>query len=628
MSFHDTVAGGTVRGARRTPWVAAALLLVCVTGCELLQRRVPPEEPPPPAEEESSDPTIRGTIGAITRLGSEELEPMRGFGVVVGLNGRGSGDCPTVIREYLIDYFAKQVGPLLPQDRRPTPAGLIDSLDTAVVEIRGVVPMGARANTRFDLQVEALTGTATQSLEGGLLLAAPLRYFEEAASGRGLIEGRVLAESSGPVFVNPFPEGEDGNLDPRRGLILGGGRTTAARVTRLLLLQPDYQLAQRVERRINERFGPRPRVAEATSAGVIEMRTPPQYARDPQRFIQLVQQLYVDNRTAFVDAQAAEIVRQVLARQVDVDRAALTLEAIGRTVVPRLQPLYGQNDPRVRFLAARTGLRLEDLSALPVLAELARTGPDELRVPAIEELGTNASPQVGLQLTPLLDEADPLIRIAAYEVLLQRAHPAVRSTPFALWLDRGQINFSLDIVESNGPPLIYARRTRLPRLAIFGPGVPVVAPVFYSNSDDSVTVFTRDNAPDVRVFTRRRNRMSEQLILPPRAAELARVLGDLPVLDDNRRPRGLGLPYSRALEVLADLCNSGTIPAEMVLEFSPLAEQLGRGAGPLGRPPGARPEGVRRDVVPPVPAAEPAPRPRPETEDERLIRTSEQQALP
>ncbi len=547
------------------------LLLAVIPGCDSFGPILPPpEQAPPPRSPTADDLLLAGTVGAETVVANVDLQPLRGFGLVVGLNDRGSSDCPTVIREYLIDLMTKELGLQGAEERkkRPSPGELIDSLDTAVVEVVGIVPPGARKGARFDLEVRALPGTSTQSLEGGLLLPTAMRYFNVAASGQGLVEGFVLADAGGPIFINPQPDEGNPNakVDPRRGLILGGGRALQARPTKLMLLRPNYQLAQHIERRVNECFGHKPRAAEAVSAGYVELHTPPGLARQAERFRQVVAQLYVDNRPTVMEQKLGELVRQAAAGGDTLERIAATWEGVGRNAVPSLQPFYLNPNPTLSFYAARTGLRLGDVTAVPVLGGIAASAANELRILVIDELGNCDSPQAALHLAPVLSDPDAAVRIAAYEAILQRGHPAIRSVTFRHILDQSQINFILDIVDSSGPPLIYARRTRLPRLAVFGARMPITPPVFYVRPDESLTVLTVEGADDLRVFAKQRGRMSEQIVLPPRVVDLVTALAELPVRDEAGRLRGLGLPYSRVVQVLATLSQDQTIPAEVVLE--------------------------------------------------------------
>lgn len=590
------------------------LLALVVAGCDSGKRDIPPEPEPEPLAEPRQAGVFGETIGAAALMVNVQPQMLRGYGVVVGLDGRGSSDCPTAIREYLIDHMNKQLGPQsgLDAERQISPAELIDSEDTAVVEVRGMVPAGALRGLRFDLQVQAVPGTATESLEGGVLMPTPLRVFDVASSGRGLLAGSVLADGGGPVFVNPFVDPEQGSAvaDPREGYVLGGGQAIVERSVRLMLLRPNYQMAKAMERRLNERFGQRPPTAEAVSRGYLTLNTPPAYAREPARFRAVVLHMLVDRRPASLTRAMRDLDQVAKTQPQALEDVALCWEAMGRNVLEEIRPFYAHEDATLRYYAARTGVRLGDLQALPVLGQLAQAARPELRVDAVEELGRSNSPQVAVYVAPLLDDENQEVRIAAYETLLRRGHPAIKSVTLPHRIFPTQINFVLDIVDSDGPPLVYVRRTRLPRIAVFGESTPVTPPVFYTRPDEIVTVHTVSDSADVQLYGKRNGRMSEHIVVPPRVTELVTALGDVPTEDPARGLRGLGLTYSRVVQALAALCEEGTIPARLVLEQASLRDLL----GPEVRPERPEAETERRFEGEAVPDEEPPPEARPEAE--------------
>jgi len=605
--------------------LAALVALGCLlVGCENFdwgRSKTPGDEPAPALRGSSaSDILVAGTIGEQTLMMSGTPQALRGFGIVVGLNGKGSSDCPSSVREYLIEYLTKQIAPQGSGERTPhaSPDKLIDSLDTAVVEVLGYVPAGASSGTRFDLQVSVLDGTSTQSLSGGLLLPTQLRIFDRDASGQGMFAGAVLGEAGGPVFVNPFTEESRAttDADPRRGSVLGGGRCFEARPGKLMLLLPNYGVARTIERRINERFGQNPKTASALSAGYVLLETPPAMAVRPALFRRLVAHLYMEKEPAVLERRVRELVRLAASGETELERVALLWEGVGKSAVPQIQPLYTHANPAVRYYAARCGLRLGDLSALPVVAGIANSDLHSLRLLAIMELGHCESPQAPPKLAPLLSDRDQEVRIAAYEALLLRGYAGIQSTRFPTLLDPTQLNFTLDVVDSSGPPLIYVRRTRSPRIAVFGKQITLVPPVFYTHPEDSLTVHTVADSDDVQLFVKRNGRLSEEITVPPRAVDVIAGLANLPVRDEAGRLRGVGLPYARVVQVLLDLCRSETLSATLVFEQTTMTELLGPDQ------PVERPEAETDDTAPvlktpaqeasPDSGAEPPPKPLPE----------------
>ncbi|MFZ9024623.1 MAG: hypothetical protein ACO3BO_07730, partial [Anaerohalosphaeraceae bacterium] len=107
--------------------------LVLIFGC------APPEEIPQP--DEPLNP--RGTIGSVAKYYATEATPVRGIGIVACLAGTGSSECPPEIRAELEKYIWQQV----PEAGSVNPRLVIESQDTAVVEITGIIPA---LSTPFD----------------------------------------------------------------------------------------------------------------------------------------------------------------------------------------------------------------------------------------------------------------------------------------------------------------------------------------------------------------------------------------------------------------------------------------------------------------------------------------------
>lgn len=582
--------------------VAVAATCLIVAGCFNEGKRRSPEDLPPEPEPPLAaqrDPVLAETIGAISLLGSAADYRVRGYSLVAGLGEDGSDDCPTVIRDYLIEYMTKTFGPDNPTAKGEfSPETLIDSLDTAAVEVIGRVPAGAPVGTPFDVEVTVIPGTATRSLDRGLLLPCELRFMDEAASGQGLLTGQTVAHASGPVFLNPFGKSGNqlGNADPRRGTVLGGGHAIEARGYRILLREPAYALSRRIERRINERFGQRPAAAEARSKGIVVLHTPPDYADDPAHFARLVTHMYVHNQPGYNERRLRELARQIVKPGAQRESVSLVWEAMGRAVIPSIQPLYTHEDPQVRFYAARAALRLGDVNALPVMTAFLNESDDHaLRLLAIRELAQSEWPQAGLALAPLVNDPDQQVRIAAYRGLLKHRHPVVHTDYFPSVLDPNHLNLALDVVESNGPPLVYIRRTIMPRIAIFGPRLALRCPLFYAHPDDAVTLNASAPTDDVTIFAKWRGHVSKPILVPARVPALVTALADVPRLDDAKNLRGIGLPYTQIVRVLATLCEDDTIPAKLVLERPPLAELLGPETAP-DRPEADRPEDIEREL--------------------------------
>lgn len=594
--------------ARLTHLLSAAsgLLIAALAGCADgnwgSKRDIPPEPPPKPRP--AADNVLADTVGAYTLVGMGQPERLRGFGIVIGLGENGGSDCPTTIREYLLDYLAREMAPRDSAPFRPKYSAreMLDSLDTAVVAIHGLVPVGAPQGTRFDLQVEAV-GTQTRSLAGGVLIPCELKRFDVAAEGKGLVSGRTLARARGLVFTSA-EKPDAGPQDPhaqRRGYVLGGGKTLTDRNVRLMLQEPSYWTARKIERRINERFGQNPPVANAMSQGYLTLTTPPEFQDNPQRFLDLVTHLYLEITPARIEQKLQLLSRELDGSDETLNHVALVWEGLGRTVIPHIQALYEHASPAVRYYAARTGVRLKDVNALAPLARIAADPAHHCRLLATSDLGATDMPLAARRLAELLDDADNAVRIAAYEGLLNHPHPSVESRRFLSALDPTQINLTLDIVDSKAPPLIYVRRSLDPRIAVFGRDTSITLPLFYSHPRDLVTLNALEHQTEITLLWRSQSGApgSEPLLLPPRVVELLDALGRPPNMSRrDKSPGGIGLNYARIVDLLQTLCEHGSIPAGLVLEEAPLADLLA---------PPERRERLETDHIEPAPQPAPAP---------------------
>ncbi len=575
--------------ARRFRWVCAtaapALLAVLAisAGCgdEAFsmfkgEKKPPPEAPPEPSIKDEQK--FADTIGSFAYFANDTGLSLQGFGLVYGLGSDGSADCPTRVRDYLADFLSKELAPSggLARNSRFDTDKLIDSPDTAVVRVTGVVPPGAPKGATFDVRVEALPGTQTRSLEGGILLPCELKVYVAAMSTQGIVDSRTLAKAEGPLFTNPFTSKGDEDAPITRGTALGGGRTLFDRVTRLALVQPSYAQAQAIERRINERFGQRPKTATAQSAGYLEIETPREFAARPDRFLELALRLYVRNAPAFYHTRVQDMLNSPPTPK-DWEELALIIEGIGRTGVQYVQPSYADSDPTIRYLAARTGLRLRDPSALEVMTAIATDDRHPNRIDAINELGQSGYTQAAERLRSLVDSSDQAARIAAYEALLAARNPAVRTLSFRSPINPRYLGFHLDIVDSTGAPMVYVRTAREPRIAVFGANMSIRGPVFLSLRDDWINIAS-DPSGELTLFSRTRmnRRLSEAIHVPARVTSLIRAMGALPT-GAGPEPRGLGLPYALIVQTLETMSQEGTLPALVVLERTRLSEILGAG---------------------------------------------------
>ncbi len=515
----------------------------------------------------ASDATLsaayRDTIGQYGWIEGMRKMQVRGYGLVVGLGDRGSTQCPRQLRDTLIQQLYKR--PEFQTTRKDglTPEQLVDSKDTAVVTVQGEIPAAVPSGTAFDVYVQAYPGTQTLSLEGGSLWPCELRIFRELDTATS-IPGKALATAEGPLFRNPFAvtEGAATQIDPRRAVIIGGGTTREDRRIRLVLTRPSHRMAGLIAERINARFiGPK--TAEAESPSYIRLRVPPAYRDNPSHFLSLLRHIYVPEQTGFAERRCRDLCQELIRAGAPHADIALALEGIGRPVLPTLRGLYDHRDPNVSYYAARTGIRLEDDLALTALTRHAADAASHNRLAAIEEMGRAPyAVRAERALHPLLSDADPRIRVAAYEALLLAKDRSIQTQSV------GQQNFLLDHLHVPGENLVYAKRSSNRRIAILGRDVRCEPPLFYSDPGRSFILNAADDDDHLTVF---RKLPRQGIVSPPVPVDydlgtLLHLLGSEPGRDADGQVAGLGIDYSSLVQALHELSRSRAMNASFILE--------------------------------------------------------------
>lgn len=535
----------------------------------------PGSQPGAAPRPEPKTAALRDTIGQAVTIEGLRFNRVRGYGLVVNLVDTGGSGGPEVVRKYLAKEMRRRqdIGkPAVPADR------ILEDRDTAMVEVVGEIPAAAEKGTRIDLAVRAL-GDDTDSLVGGLLVLCDLRRYAERP--QGALSGKTVAIGRGPVFVTPFGREEDSatKLTPTIGTVLGGGVVQESRTNRLVLNDPSYSLAQRIRRRLNDRYGTLSPIADAISPSLVDLKIPPEFGLRKKAFLDLVMHTTLRSDRTFLEKRILDLAREVVHPDAEYDAIALAWEAIGKSALPTVQRFYTHPSSATKYYAARTGMRLGDDQAEAVVAEFAESRTSVLRMPAIEELGGAAYRlhAAGEVLRKLMDDSDVRVRIAAYRTLRKNNHPAIRTESL-----NGD-TVILDVVDSHGPFLIYAQRSLQPRIAVFGAQLACRPPVVYpppSDTADTPFALIRINA-DVgaeALTVLRYNRISK-VVSPPLNAplnvcDLIKYLAGAPVTDHSGRIRGLGVPYSEIVGILHRLCQSEVIPATLEVERPQVTEDL------------------------------------------------------
>jgi len=485
---------------------------------------------------------IDDTIGMYAEIFASDAIPISGYGLVGGLNGTGSSECPTQIRTYLQKYILQRLG-----GAKVNVDDLISSPDTAVVIVEGMIPPAASKNQRFDVRVTALPGTQTTSLEGGWLYGVDL--FEARQVGTSI---KPLAAAEGPVFTD---SAISGSQDPRTGYVLGGGTVVEEYKVNLALRLPDYRIVSQIRNRINERFGYE--IAVALAPGSIELRIPTKYLEAKSRFIQLVRATYIVESPELTEKRIMTHIEK-LAGSKDKNASEIALEAIGNAAMPKLAALLNSSDPEVRLRAARCMFNLGDQRGRESLWGIATDKKSSYRIEAIDALvNTSAGQDVTSMLQSLLRDDDLSIRLIAYENLVRLKDVTVSRKLIAN-------SFYLDQVTQTGKPAILVSRRIQPRIALLGSPIYCRSNIFIETQDGTITI----NVPAGEKYAtiiRKHPRRPDTIIQLKSSLDLADVIETLcrePLTPTAQGGPGLGVPYSTLVGLISKMVDSGAVQAE------------------------------------------------------------------
>lgn len=506
-------------------------------------------------------PIMRGTIASEAVVTGDTPTIVRGYGLVVGLDGTGSRDMPAPVRASMLQEMARRgVGNPATGFGDVTPERMLDSDDTAIVIVEGVIPSGGVKGGSFDLRVYAAPGTSTTSLEGGNLYTTDLRPGDLTVGSR---QAAPLAMGRGRVFINPFAEpdaaGRD-TVDRLTGRILDGGEIKDDMPLKLRMAVQSHTRAMQLRDAVNSRFPREPGQKQDTARGKsgeeIELTVPTSYHDDPERFVELVK--HTGLRPEAAEASALAIKRGLLANPGFALAANWRWQALGPKSIPILQDLYDYPEEAPRLAALTAGAELDDPTAAPHLLDLAREGSPSGRLTAIDllsEMGSNPTIEVGLR--PLLDHPDVDVRLAAFEALEKRRDPIVA----AYDIDE---KFTLNVVPSVDP-MIYVAQTGTPRIVLFGESLEVARPMFLEAWSDRLLMKADPGSPNLEIFFREASGIEAQTDrVSPLLPEVVAYLGHRTTIE--APAPGIGLTYGETIGALHQLWRAGYIAADFKAE--------------------------------------------------------------
>ncbi len=519
----------------RRVFTAAVILLF---GCS------PQPKPALPLEEPVDLNTTIGNLADIYQFNAIEV---RGFGIAAGLNGTGSSECPPALRNELEKYIRQQ----LPTTGGLNPRQFIDSPNTAVVEITGTIPPLAERKETFDLLVFPLDRSPTTSLDGGYVYTAPLK--ERSTFIRYDQYAKTFASAHGQLFRNKLDEENASNW-----YLLGGGVVENDTSVSLVLRKPSFTAVNAIRNRLNERFGAN--IAAAVSSTEISLKIPARYRDQKERFLSVVQNLYLPDDETAVDRHIEGLLNK-FKNDTEKFNPEAALEAVGRKVLSRLAPLLTSEDPALRFHAARCMLNLGEEQALPVMEAFCKDTSSPYCLDAIETIGLTVRPR---KSEPILLQAAsselPAVRLTAYRQLERIQSPSISRNLVA-------DSFVVDRVFCAGRPLIYVFRSEEPKIVLFGSPIHCSPDIFLQS--DETGVLLNANPADKMIAVSRRHPARPRLIGPiysnRELSALIRTLGESADTSSNpKKQPGLAVPYQDILLLLKQLTENKMVNADFL----------------------------------------------------------------
>ncbi|MDB5327617.1 MAG: flgI [Phycisphaerales bacterium] len=543
---------------------------------------------------------LKNTVWQQTDLANSSPLRVSGFGLVVNLDGTGDTRAPNPVREYMIKQMQKHgFGSSMAGLRTLGPEQVLNDSGkrTAIVRVDGYIPPGSHQGQSFDVQVSALENSNTTSLHHGELYETDLapRGADPFNPGGGLINPMARVQS-GPIAINPAYALDDSSptrnqkLSMRYGVVMNRGIIADERPIVLKLRQPERRLARQIEARLNERFqdsaddryaavsGSRgSKTAVAKDEGEVWIYVPHTYGADWERFVGVAMHVYFNGNADYSSLQAQRLADKA---EAEGDKAPLLdisycWEALGQPAIPAVSKLYASTNQQVSYAAARAGAYLGDVAAQETLGRIARTPNHPFQIDAVDVLAALPSTaQLRLTIRGLLDSDQLLVRIAAYKAMLSSEDPIIVSkeigakklaplpsgTPSDLAPPPPRGRFILDMIESDGPPVIYATRVGEPRIALIGHRAKIVSPGLLMAMNNRLTIMTDQERRGVQIFYRgdRYSEGASALCQEDLGVVIARLGGETPEISD-RMP----FQYTDVVGILQKLTDMKMIAATL-----------------------------------------------------------------
>jgi len=504
-----------------------------LSGCQETQRSSTLPEPG-----ESID--INTTIGSIAEVYSPEFMPVEGYGIVGGLKGTGSSECPVWLRDYFSQYILKQ---LLSQALDVEK--FLNSNNTAVVSVQGMMPLGVEKGEYFDIAVSALAGTQTTSLEGGWLYNAELR-----AQGDTSLSSEQLAKASGPIFIDTIDPPQS---DKTFGYVLAGGTSLQGAKISIALHRPDYRMSSLIRNKLIERFGKES--VNAVSPSIVELEVPEQYGSQKQRFVSIVRSIYLSELPQMAEQRIRTLIKKLAALE-DAEASEIGLETIGKDSLGSLAGLLHSASEEVRLRCARCMLNLDSDEGLDMLREIAMDKNSPLRVEALETITASAERNDAMAVSrKLLRARDFATRLIAYEQLRKLDDISIMQELIAR-------NFFLEQVAGTKQKAIYVSRSGQPRIVLFGAPLFCYDNIFIRTNDGNIAIDAPAGQQYVSIIYKnpqKPNAAPIQLKSSFKLTDIIKALCAEPIKQTEESDVGLSVSYAEMIGFLKQMSEKGAI---------------------------------------------------------------------
>ncbi len=518
-----------------------------VSGCSnFLPRGQSPDFTSMKFTKKIEETTYVGNMAAPWGLNTLQVE---GIALVNRLHNTGSNPPATDSRRHLVDemrsFGVTDIDAYLAQP------------DNSLVLVKGFLPPGAQKGDKFDLFVVTPPRSETKSLEHGYMMEARLRTM--AILGGRMTEGMVVAVGMGPLVINEVfstTRGEGGKLE---AIIPGGGTISTPRPIGLAIQRDSHsvQNAKAIERAINNRFTTKDvntlvGVAYAKNDKLIELKLPPEYRFNLERFFRVVASTAV-NESANDRLERTQRIERELHQPNLIAISAIRLEAIGKEAVPALRRALRSDDPEVRFHAAQALTYIGEPDGFEELEKVAKS-ERAWRWQALTALASNPRRAAEEALVRLFDVNSAETRYGAYRALLQRS-------PDEPMYAGKSINKSFHFVmlPSTADPLIHASKLNRHEIVMFGTGHHLHRDFLFVEKGITVKGISDQQVEIVRY-------------LPGEPEIRVKSPSDLEILIP--RLAAYGCDYGTVLKILREAQSSRTLSSKFVINALPERDRV------------------------------------------------------